>query len=203
MSLSLLLVISADASVPVFMGWSDDGSTVAFFQYGVHDGSGFPFAYLEIRGPRLTERHFYEFFCYEEETNNEWFILRARKAARASGVSGDKMGQRLEVRLVDTMRMCCDTCPAVLRKYSCGDGMFYIEETRCAEPGDNPWPQGAVKGLWRGKEVFSLPIEGNGFSWWLHEAYSYEGRLALVLGYLMPGFEGPDTRFRLFSLELK
>lgn len=189
-----------DASVPVFLGWSGDASKAALMQYGVHDGSGFPFSYLEIAGPGGTDRYFYEYSCYEEETNEEWMVWRAKEAAKAAGIPGDNTGTKLKVKLVDTLRLCCSDCPATLKKYSCGDEMFYLEETTC-EGDPYVWPRGTVKGTWKGKEIFAFSLEGNGFSWWPEEAYSYKGKVALILGHLEPGFEGSDTRFNLVVFE--
>ncbi|MGB9590732.1 MAG: hypothetical protein ACP5QG_05720 [candidate division WOR-3 bacterium] len=205
MSLILFVALAMDASVPIFLGWSNDDSSVAFLQHGIHDGSGFPFVYLEITGPHGTNRYFYEYFCYEEERSPNWLLTRARETARAEGIPGDRLGKRLKVKMTDTMRLCCDSCPGTLRKYSFGDEMLYIVETHCEEINKDSygWPGGVVRGTWRGNEVFSLPLEGNGFSWWLEDAYSYKGKFALILGHLEPGFEGPDSRFRLFMVELR
>ena len=199
---TLLSLLCADASIPVFLGWSVDGSMVALAQHGVQDGSGFPFSYLEIIGPRGTDRYFYEYPCYEEETNEEWLVSMAKGAAKAAGISGDNTGKRLKVKLADTTELTGRDCPAILKKYSCEIGVFSLEETHCTETYDPyVWPQGTVSGFWKDHEVFSLCLEGNGFSWWLEEAYSYKGKIALLLGHLEPGFEGPDTRFNLVVFE--
>jgi hypothetical protein len=200
----LLLLLGMDASAPVFLGWSGDGSMVALAQHGVHDGSGFPFSYLWITGPRGTDRYFYEYSCYEEETSEEWLASRADEAAKAAGIPGDNTGKKLEVKLTDTTELSGRDCPATLKKYSCGIGAFSLEESQCNETYDPyVWPRGTVKGLWKDREVFFLGLEGNGFSWWLEEAYSYRGKIALVLGHLEPGFEGPDTRFNLVVFEFR
>ncbi len=84
-----------DASAPVFLGWSEDGGKVALLQYGVHDGSGFPFAHLEIIGPDGTDRFFYEYFCYEEETNDEWLTNMARNLRGSQGFPETTVGRNL------------------------------------------------------------------------------------------------------------
>ncbi len=195
-----------DASAPVFLGWSEDGGKVALLQYGVHDGSGFPFAHLEIIGPDGTDRFFYEYFCYEEETNDEWLTNMARESARIAGVSGNNCGKKLKTKLADSLLITDPSYARIIKKYSHGKGELYIEEKICAQLPDldpYPWPQGTVRVFWKEGEVFSSGLEGAGFSWWLEEAYSYRGSLAVVLGHLEPGFEGPDTRFRLILFEEK
>lgn len=200
----LLFLLCADASVPVFLGWSEDGGVVALLQYGVHDGSGFPFAYLQIIRPSGNDRFFYEYFCYEEETNDEWLIQMARESAKTAGVSGNKTGKALKIRILDSLLIVEPSCTRTIKKYSLGKGEFSIEEKNCTQLSDPyTWPHGTVRCFWKEREVFSSGLEGAGFSWWLEEAYLYRGRFAMVLGHLEPGFEGPDARFRLMVIEEK
>lgn len=199
---AFLFILSADASCPVFLGWSEDGTKAALLQYGVHDGSGFPFAYLEVIGPNGTDRFFYEDLCYEEESNDEWLAQIAKESAKTQGVPGDKTGKKLEPRLTDSLARDEPSCTRITKRYRVGSGELCLEEIIQDQTLDPYiWPQGKIKGFWQDKRIFSLVLAGNGFSWWLEEAYSYKGRVALILGHLEPGFEGPDTRFRLIVIE--
>jgi len=196
----LLALICGDVSVPVFMGWSADGTKVCLVQIGVHDGSGFPFAWIEVLGPTGTDRYFYEYNCYEEEMNDSALVFRAREVASRLGVVGDNKGVQLSVRPADSLELSEEG--VTVRNYGCGAGSASVEERHTGMDENELWPVGGVVVYWNRKQVFSSDVGEEGFSWWLQDAYIRQGKLALVLGRHEPGFEGPNSRFTLVVTDI-
>ncbi len=197
-------LLASDAFVPEFLGWSNDGRAAALLQTGLHDGSGFRFAYLEVVSDSGTDRFFYEIACEEGKINPDWAANALRNRAKDYGIPGTLKGTVVGVKMTDSIKTENDTGYTVLKTYACDIGAFTIQETVTgqSEAIGIPLQTGRVEMHWQNRLVFQQELGEHGTMWWVEKAYVRQGMMALILGHHEPGFEGPDTRFSLLVFEV-
>jgi predicted secreted protein len=206
--------LAGDAATLEFTGFSKDGRYIAFAEYGVWDGSGFPWAKITFVdvvendwvGQPLTESI--------EDIEGEIIPSALRRARWACRDRYERLGIRagnLGTKLVMTAQQDLatdDEGPVQSARSFEVDGRSYTLILDQIPTGEESWmgPPRKLKltlsdeaGSTRKvlQEDRSLPKNRAGaFAYSIEEAYLYDGRyLAVFLSIGLPGFEGPDTRY--------
>ena len=225
-------VYAGDLSTLNFIGFSNDGRYLAFEEYGLQDGSGYPFATIHIIDTTKNAYAAARIDVMVEDEMGAESTARSRVAVKAS----KKLKQFRIVRgntgrLVLSHPLTDLTFEGEAGKKADTLVKFSEEVTPYHREGDYELLLTPIKVTPKdctdyGYDIFMLELKltnnaGEGtskflqkdvslpasrgcvMSYRIQDVYIYKGTIAVFISFDTPGFEGPDTRFMVTAGKLK
>jgi predicted secreted protein len=217
--LSLLAVLAfpaasyaEDASLIRFLGFSKDGSYAAFLQYGVQDGTGSAFAQVFFKDVAKNQDAAEAVDLIEDDmdpTGNEKLLVKQALAAAAPtlkklGIVSGNRGERARLAGDKGTQAFQAAGKEYVLNLSTTEGLPPMVEP-CYAVTD---VQLAKLTLSQGSASAVLLDEKNPSDachiayWYFQTAYVYGSSVVVFLRHWTTGFEGPDTRYTMYSARL-